>query len=110
MANPYVVVDHILKDENQGIAGTYNISFTELDSGDRDAIGQWVKDTLSYNEINDAPKLPEDTDNESNSYETINDERKIKSLKEVAFTGSYDSLVDAPEIPNVNGERPTQFN
>ena len=44
------------------------------------------------------------------TFETINDERKIKSLKEVAFTGSYDSLVDAPEIPNVNGERPTQFN
>lgn len=55
----------------------------------------------NYNDLNGAPALPEDTDNQSEAYYTANigtpaEKRKIKALKLVAFTNSYNSLDHKP--------------
>ena len=42
MANPYVIIDHIIKDE--GVTGNYTISFAELQEEDRQAIANWIKE------------------------------------------------------------------
>ena len=97
----YVVVDHILKSENEQITeqNTFNVSFTNLVEGDRNAIADWIKEDLQYDELKNAPALPPDTNNESPAYETVSGQRKIKGFDEVAFTGSYNDLSDAPGIP-----------
>ena len=97
----YVVVDHILKSENEQITeqNTFNVSFTNLVEGDRNAIADWIKEDLQYDELKNAPALPPDINNESPAYETISGERKIKGFDEVAFTGSYSDLSGAPGIP-----------
>ena len=97
----YVVVDHILKSENEQITeqNTFNVSFTNLVEGDRNAIADWIKEDLDYSELKNAPALPPDTNNESPAYETVSGERKIKGFDEVAFTGDYDDLSGAPGIP-----------
>lgn len=97
----YVVVDHILKSENEQITeqNTFNVSFTNLVEGDRNAIADWIKEDLQYDELKNAPALPPDTNNESPAYEIVSGERKIKGFDEVAFTGSYSDLSGAPGIP-----------
>ena len=75
---PYLVVDQILKNENQGIAGTYDILFKELSSSDRDAIAAWLKASLSMEDISGIPTIPE-----------INGELPTE-FSETAFTGIKD--------------------
>ena len=83
----YVVVDHILKSENEQIAeqNTFNVSFTNLVEGDRNAIADWIKEDLQYDELKNAPALPPDINNESPAYETISGERKIKGFDLLVF-------------------------
>lgn len=74
---PYIIVDQILKNENQGIAGTYDIFFKELENFDADAIANWLKENLKREDINGLPAFPEGIDQNS-------------SFSESAFTGIQD--------------------
>lgn len=89
----YVVVDHILKNENEQSTGThaYNIFFKELDNGDKDAIAEWIKDELSYEDIKKAPALP-------NEAYTDNSHDNVNSFHKLAFTGLYEDLENKPNI------------
>lgn len=59
----------------------------------------------NYNDLIGAPELPEDTNNQSNAYYTINENtenesRKLKSLKVIAFTNNYNDLSNKPNTLN----------
>ena len=59
----------------------------------------------NYEDLNGAPELPEDIDNQSNAYYTINENtenesRKLKPLKVIAFTNNYDDLSNRPNTLN----------
>lgn len=108
MADDIKIVDHILKNEGEG---QYSVYFKELTEQDQQDIGQWLKNNFKYNDLKEAPALPNDdkaynthTENE----EVVRD--NIKPFHTSAFTGSYDDLIDAPTIPNVDGNRPIAFN
>lgn len=107
MANKYQVVDEILKGQGQG---TYNVVFTNLNITNEEdtesvevmgAITDYVSEHLqvSYDNIEGAPALPVDTDEQSPAYQGESGAREIKGFHEVAFTGDYNDLSGAPGIP-----------
>ena len=101
MANPYVVVDHIISDENQGINGTYNISFTTLQDGDRDAIAEWIgsKVVYPYEKLKNAPALPAS----AITYSTTDPQQiaSVAGFHRVAFSGDYSHLANKPTFHTV---------
>lgn len=54
----------------------------------------------NYEDLNGAPSLPEDINNEGHAYETINNQRQLKTLKDIAFTGDYNDLINIPSTVN----------
>lgn len=113
MPNSYRIVEEILKETSQD--GRFDIYFTTIDSpnvngeGALERITDYVEEhlDLEYNDINGAPALPEDTDNESPAYEGEVGARQIKGLQEVAFTGDYNSLKNKIKVPvDTNSESP----
>ncbi len=116
----YELVDHIITEEPDG---TYTVIFRNLTDDHAASIQEWLKNNIEYNDLKEAPALPTDEypQSDNHSYVTITHEadaahnnetwtsREIKSFKEVAFTGEYDSLVNAPSIPSVGGNRPSTF-
>ena len=59
-----------------------------------------IATTGNYTDLNGAPSLPEDINNEGHAYETINNQRQLKTLKDIAFTGDYNDLINIPSTVN----------
>lgn len=109
MAEPnYPIVDYIVKQEGPG---TYNVYFKDFDNADVDSIKAWLKDNIEYNDVKQAPILPADINNSSNAYHDVEHApdaehnntwttRELNDLKVVAFSGDYNDLDNAIEIPS----------
>ena len=117
----YELVDHIITEEPDG---TYTVIFRNLTDDHAASIQEWLKNNIEYSDLKKAPALPTDeypSSDNTHSYVTVTHEadaahnnetwtsREIKDFKEVAFTGEYDSLVNAPSIPSIGGNRPSTF-
>lgn len=96
MPNTNQVIDSFIITQPDG---SYHVAFQELTENDRIAIANYVKDriTLPYNRITGAPGLP---DSILNNDELIDDTK----FTDIAFSGSYNDLIDAPGLPADEGD------